>query len=96
MTLLLFFVHLRSKKLYLAFVLLRDGGRDIWTRYEWEGDPLVVNTIGFRDDLWIDWNGSVVTSAGKIQERIRRPDYGHLEVGPANDWKVKVRSARAY
>ena len=54
-----------------------------WQGYssaKWEGDTLVVNSNGFRDDLWIDWNGSVITTAAKVQERIRRPDYGHLEV----------------
>ena len=59
-----------------------------WQGYssgKWEGDTLVVNTIGFRDDLWIDTNGSVITNAGKVQERIRRPDYGHLEVGVTVD-----------
>jgi hypothetical protein len=64
-----------------------------WQGYssaKWEGDTLVVNSIGFRDDLWIDWNGSVITSAAKVQERIRRPDYGHLEVG------VTVDDPKAY
>src|SRR5712671_3723363 len=54
-----------------------------WQGYssaKWEGDTLVVNSAGFRDDIWIDWNGSVITSVAKVQERIRRPDYGHLEV----------------
>jgi len=77
-----------------------------WQGYSsarWEGDTLVVNTIGFRDDLWIDWIGSVVTPAGKIQERIRRPDYGHLEVGVTVDdpkaytkpWTVTLRERLA-
>jgi hypothetical protein len=64
-----------------------------WQGYssaKWEGDTLVVNSIGFRDDLWIDWNGSVITSAAKVQERIRRPDYGHLEIG------VTVDDPKAY
>jgi hypothetical protein len=54
-----------------------------WQGYssaKWEGDTLVINSNGFRDDIWIDWNGSVITEAAKVQERIRRPDYGHLEV----------------
>jgi hypothetical protein len=54
-----------------------------WQGYssaKWEADTLVVRSNGFRDDLWIDWNGSVITAAAKVQERIRRPDYGHLEV----------------
>jgi hypothetical protein len=64
-----------------------------WQGYssaKWEGDTLVVDSIGFRDDLWIDWNGSVITTAAKVQERIRRPDYGHLEIG------VTVDDPRAY
>jgi hypothetical protein len=59
-----------------------------WQGYssaKWEGDTLVVNSIGFRDDLWIDWNGSVIGTTAKVQERIRRPDYGHLEVGVTID-----------
>jgi hypothetical protein len=52
---------------------------------KWSGDTLVIDTIGFRDDTWIDWNGSVVTEAAKVQERIRRPDFGHLEVQVAVD-----------
>jgi len=47
---------------------------------KWSGDTLVIDTIGLRDDTWIDWNGSVVTQAAKVREQIRRPDFGHLEV----------------
>ena len=59
-----------------------------WQGYssgKWDGDTLVINSNGFRDDLWIDWNGSVITSAAKVQERLRRPDYGHLDVGVTVD-----------
>jgi hypothetical protein len=72
---------------------LPDDPVPSWQGYssaKWEGDTLVVNSIGFRDDLWIDWNGSVITSAAKVQERIRRPDYGHLEIG------VTVDDPKAY
>ena len=54
-----------------------------WQGYssgKWSGDTLVIDTIGLRDDTWIDWNGSVVTEQAKIREEIRRPDFGHLEV----------------
>jgi hypothetical protein len=64
-----------------------------WQGYSsarWEGETLVVDSIGFRDDLWIDWNGSVITSVAKVQERIRRPDFGHLEIG------VTVDDPKAY
>lgn len=46
----------------------------------WSGDTLVIDTIGVRDDTWIDWNGSVLTEHGKVREEITRPDYGHLEI----------------
>jgi hypothetical protein len=57
---------------------------------KWSGDTLVIDTIGFRNDTWIDWNGSVLTEAAKVQERIRRPDFGHLEI------QVTVDDPKAY
>jgi hypothetical protein len=47
---------------------------------KWSGDTLVIDTIGVRDDTWIDWNGSVLTEAAKVREQIRRPDFGHLDI----------------
>ena len=49
-----------------------------------------MNSNGFRDDLWIDWNGSMITEAAKVRERIRRPDFGHLEV------EVSIDDPKAY
>jgi hypothetical protein len=73
-----------------------------WQGYSsarWDGDTLVVDTIGLRDDTWIDWNGSVLTSAAKVREQIRRPDFGHLEIVVTVDdpkaytspWTVTIR-----
>jgi hypothetical protein len=64
-----------------------------WQGYStatWSGDTLVIDSIGFIDDLWIDWNGSVLTETGKVRERIRRPDFGHLEI------EVTVDDPKAY
>jgi hypothetical protein len=64
-----------------------------WQGYSsahWQGDTLVVDTIGFRDDNWIDWNGSVVTEAAKVREEITRPSFGHLVV------KITVDDPKAY
>jgi hypothetical protein len=72
---------------------LPDDPTPAWQGYssaKWVGDTLVVDTIGFRDDNWIDWNGSVVTEEAKVREEIRRPDYGHLEV------KITVDDPKAY
>jgi hypothetical protein len=57
---------------------------------KWTGDTLVVDTIGVRDDTWIDWNGSVLTEAAKVREQIRRPDFGHLKI------QVTVDDPKAY
>ena len=73
-----------------------------WQGYssaKWDGDTLVVDTIGMRDDTWIDWNGSVVTEAAKIREEIRRLDFGHIEIkatvddpkGYTKPWTVTLR-----
>jgi len=64
-----------------------------WQGYssgKWAGDTLVIDTIGLRDDTWIDWNGSVLTEAAKVRERIRRPDFGHLDI------EVTVDDPKAY
>jgi len=54
-----------------------------WNGYStaaWEGDTLVVRTIGFRDGLWLDTSGSTMSDAAKMTERIRRPNFGTLEI----------------
>jgi hypothetical protein len=56
----------------------------------WEGDTLVVDSNGIRDDTWIDWQGSVLTEMAKVREEFRRIDFGHLEI------KVTVDDPKAY
>jgi len=46
---------------------------------KWDGDTLVVETTGFRDDVWLDIDGSPLTESGKMTERIRRLNYGTLQ-----------------
>ena len=47
---------------------------------KWDGDTLIVETTGFRDDVWLDVNGSPLTNTGKMTERFRRVNYGNLEI----------------
>jgi hypothetical protein len=71
---------------------LPEDPMPIWQGYssgKWSGDTLVIDTIGFRDDTWIDWHGSVLTEAARVRE-IRRPDFGHLEI------EVTVNDPKAY
>ena len=59
-----------------------------WNGYstaKWDGDTLVIDSIGFRDDLWLDMAGTFITEKAKIRERIRRPDYGHLRIDATVD-----------
>jgi len=46
----------------------------------WDGDALVVESTGFRDDVWLDVNGTPLTNTGKITERFRRPNFGTLQI----------------
>ena len=46
----------------------------------WEGDELVVETVGFRDDVWLDVQGSPLTSRAKMTERFRRPKFDTLQI----------------
>jgi hypothetical protein len=56
----------------------------------WEGDTLVVESVGFRDDGWLDVFGSPLSDKGKLIERWRRPDFGHIEID------VTVDDPKAY
>ena len=57
---------------------------------KWEGDTLVVETIGFRDDIWLDGVGNPLTEAAKVTERFRRPNYGSLEI------EITIEDLKAY
>jgi hypothetical protein len=66
-----------------------------WNGYstaKWDGDTLVIDSIGFRDDLWLDMAGSIISEKAKVRERIRRPDYGHLQIeATVDDPKVYTK-----
>jgi len=46
---------------------------------KWEGNTLVVDTVGFNDKFWFDSLGHPHTEKLHITERYSRPDYGHLD-----------------
>jgi hypothetical protein len=57
---------------------------------KWDGDTLVVESKGFKDLGWLDVEGSPLTESGRIIERMRRVDYGHLET------EVTIDDPKAY
>jgi hypothetical protein len=64
-----------------------------WNGYssgKWEGDTLVVRTNGFRDGIWLDATGNPMTDAATITERLRRPNFGTMEI------EITVDDPKAY
>jgi hypothetical protein len=63
-----------------------------WNGYSvahWEDDALVVESAGYRDDSWLDIRGNFFSSEARVTERIRRPNFGSLDIDvTVNDAKV--------
>ena len=57
---------------------------------KWEGDTLVIDTVGFNDKTWLDSTGKPHSDALHVVERYRRTDLGHLEV------QYTVEDAKAF
>ena len=47
---------------------------------KWEGDIFVVDTIGFNDKSWLDDGGHPRSEAMHVTERLRRRDFGHMDI----------------
>jgi hypothetical protein len=62
--------------------LPKDPNPD-WMGYSvghWDGDTLVIESAGFNDRTWLDESGHPHTEALHVTERLRRPDFGHMEM----------------
>jgi hypothetical protein len=65
---------------------------------KWEGDALVVDTVGLKEATWLDDGGHPHSDALHVIERFRRPDFGHMKVqltiddpkAYAKPWTVKI------
>jgi hypothetical protein len=57
---------------------------------KWEGDTLVVDTVGFNDKFWFDFAGHPHTEKLHVIERYRRPALGQL------DFEVVIDDLGAY
>jgi len=79
--------------LYEAFTTFRQvftDGRALprdpqpaWMGYsvgKWEGDTLVVETIGFNDITWLDNAGTRHSESLHVTERFHRRDLKHLDI----------------
>jgi hypothetical protein len=46
----------------------------------WNGDTLIVDTVGLNDRVWLDVSGHPRSEAMHMTERYRRRDVGHLDI----------------
>src|SRR5262249_39042574 len=90
---LLYEVNAMYRQIFIDGRALPEDPTPSWNGYSaarWGGDTLIVQTAGFRNDLWIDMGGRPMSEAAKLTERIRRPNYGNLEV------EVTIDDAKVY
>ena len=92
---LLYEVNAMYRQIFIDGRPQPDDPNPSWNGYStatWDRDTLVIRTTGFRDDLWIDMSGAPMTSAATMTERLRRPNFGTLEVEiTVDDPKVYTR-----
>jgi len=46
----------------------------------WEKDEFVIETAGFNDKSWLDAGGTPHTESLRTIERLRRRDFGHMDI----------------
>jgi hypothetical protein len=89
------------RQIFLDGRTLPQDPQPAWNGYSvgrWDGDTLVVDTVGLRDGLWLDRNGSPMSDAAKVTERFHRLNYGNMQIEITVDdpkaytapWTVKV------
>ncbi len=64
-----------------------------WNGYSighWEGEVLVIETNGIRDDMWLDIQGSPVTESARVTEKLKRVNFGIMQV------EITVDDPKAY
>lgn len=81
--LIMLFEDLTYRQVFLDGRPLPKDPNPTWMGYSvghWDGDTLVVESAGFNDRTWIDGDGHPHTEELRVTERLRRPDFGHLEL----------------
>jgi hypothetical protein len=81
-----FFLHVGAPHSWRVAYL--DGrphpkdAKDLWyghTTGKWEGDTLVMETVGFNDRFWVTREGVPTTKQLRLVEKISRPDHARLK-----------------
>jgi hypothetical protein len=81
------------REIYLDGRPLPKDPNPTWNGYStahWEGDTLVIETNGIRDDMWLDIQGSPITESARVTEKLTRPSLGLMKV------EILVNDPKAY
>jgi hypothetical protein len=71
------------RQIFLDGRPLPEDPNPTWNGYSvgsWDGDTLVIETNGIRDDMWLDIQGSPVTESARVTERLTRPTFGSMRI----------------
>ena len=82
-TLMLYERDTTYRQVYTDGRNLPEDPQPSWLGYsagKWDGDSLMVETVGFNDRGWLDARGHTHSGALRVTERFHRLDFGHLEV----------------
>lgn len=97
---------LTYRQVYLDGRALEAAPNPAWMGYSvghWDGDTLVVESLGYNDRTWLDHDGHPHTEGLRMTERYRRRNFGSLDLevtfsDPAaysRPWTVSVRAELA-
>jgi hypothetical protein len=83
LTLMLYERDTTFRQVYTDGRKLPGDPQPAWLGYsigKWDGDSLVVDTVGLNDRSWLDARGHTHSDALHLTERFQRLDFGHMEV----------------
>ena len=85
---LLLFEDLVHRTIFMDGRSLEADPNPTWLGYSvgrWDGDTLVVESNGYSDRVWLDFDGHPHTEALRITERYTRRNFGRIDVQVAMD-----------
>jgi hypothetical protein len=81
--LIMLYEDLTYRQVFLDGRPLPKDPNPAWMGYSighWDGDTLVIESAGYNDRTWLDGDGHSHTESLRVTERLRRPDFGRLEM----------------
>ncbi len=90
------------RQIYMDGRKLEKDPNPAWMGYSvahWDGDTLVLESFGYNDRTWLDFDGHPHSEDLRVIERYRRHDFGQIELGVtfedpkafARPWTVAIQ-----